>query len=152
MKNMIRLAVLLFITVATDAAHAQSSGSAEDAMAMVQRAVAYIKENGREKALAEFIGSNPKFKQGDLYIFVTSSTGTMLAHGTNPKLVGKDLIDLKDADGKLFVKSYIELANSKGKGWVDYKWPNPVDSTIQIKSTYIEKLDDMIVGCGIYKK
>lgn len=83
--------------------------------------------------------------------FVTDMSGKMQAHGTNPKLVGKDLISLKDADGKFFVKSYIELVKSKGSGWVDYKWINPSNSAIQTKSTYVEKVDDLIVGCGIYK-
>ena len=77
--------------------------------------------------------------------------GKTLAHGTNPKLIDKNMTELKDADGKYFVKEFIEVANTKGKGWIDYKWTNPATKAIEPKSTYIEKVGDVLVGCGIYK-
>ncbi len=43
------------------------------------------------------------------------------------------------------------VGNSKGSGWIDYKWPNPVTKAVEQKSTYVEKVDDVVVGCGIYK-
>ena len=86
-----------------------------------------------------------------MYIFVFDMSGKTLAHGSNPKLLGKNMTDLKDADGKYFVRSFIEVANTKGKGWIDYKWINPVSKAIEQKSSYIEKVGDVLVGCGIYK-
>lgn len=133
------------------AAVAADKGSAEEATALVKKAVAYLKANGKEKAFAEFSNPNGQFKDRDLYIVVNDMNGKNLAHGVNPKLIDKNLIDLKDVEGKYFVKGFIELAGSKGKGWVDYKWPNPVTKAIEQKSSYIEKVDDMIVLCGIYK-
>ena len=78
--------------------------------------------------------------------------GLTLAHGGNPKLVGKNLQDLKDADGKQFFLEFAEKARSGG-GWVDYKWTNPESKKIQAKSTYIVKVEgsDRYIGCGIYK-
>jgi signal transduction histidine kinase len=125
---------------------------ATDAVAMVKKAVSYIKEHGKDKALAEFNNPSGEFKKGDLYIFVSNTQGKMLAHGVNAKLVDKNLMDLKDSDGKPFVKEYTELANTKGSGWTDYKWVNPGTKVIELKSTYVQKVDDLIVGCGIYKK
>jgi len=125
---------------------------AADATAMVKKAVSYIKEHGKEKALAEVNNPAGMFKKGELYIFVTDVQGKMLAHGVNAKLIGKDLIDLKDSDGKFFVKEYIDVAKAKGSGWSDYKWVNPTTKAIELKSTYVEKVDDLVVGCGIYKK
>jgi signal transduction histidine kinase len=58
---------------------------------------------------------------------------------------------MKDQDDKPFIKSFIELANTKGSGWVDYKWVHPVTKAMAMKSTYIEKVDDIVIGCGIYK-
>ena len=78
--------------------------------------------------------------------------GKVLAHGQNPKMVGKDMIEMKDADGKEFVKERVEIAKTKGKGWQDYKFTNPQTKQIEPKSSYIEKYEDMIVGCGIYKQ
>jgi len=74
-----------------------------------------------------------------------------IAHGGNAKLVGKDMLGLKDADGKFFIKAFIETAKSKGNGWVDYKWVNPQTNKIENKSTYVQKVDDYFLGCGIYK-
>jgi len=45
----------------------------------------------------------------------------------------------------------VEVAKGKGKGWVEYKWPNPVNSAIESKASYVERVDDMLVGSGIYK-
>jgi cytochrome c len=59
---------------------------------------------------------------------------------------------MKDMDGKAYVKERIEIAQTKGKGWQDYKFTNPVSKKIEGKSAYIEKLDDLIIGCGVYKK
>lgn len=130
---------------------AADKGSADEATALTKKAIAYLKANGKEKAFAEFNNPNGQFKDRDLYVFVFDFNGKTLAHGTNPKLLDKTLLDLKDADGKLFVKEFVEVAKGKGKGWVDYKWPHPTTKAIEAKSTYVEKVDDMLVGCGIYK-
>jgi signal transduction histidine kinase len=130
---------------------AGEQGSAAEASALVKKAIAYIKANGREKAFAEFANPNGPFRDRDLYVTTVDTDGKMLAHGVNPKLVGKSLIELKDIDGKYFVKEYVDLAKAKGNGWVDFKWPNPITKVVQQKSMYVEKMDDLVIGCGIYK-
>ncbi|MDP3841119.1 MAG: methyl-accepting chemotaxis protein [Oxalobacteraceae bacterium] len=122
-----------------------------EAEQMVKRAVAYIRTNGKDKAFSEFSKPAAQFKDRDLYINVIDLHGNTKAHGENPKLIGRNLIDLKDADGKYFIKSFVQIAKNAGRGWVDYRWINPVTTVIESKSTYIEKLDDLVVGCGIYK-
>ena len=77
--------------------------------------------------------------------------GKELAHGSNKKMQGVDLIELKDTDGKPYIKERIELVKSKGKGWQDYKFVNPVTKQIEPKSMYFEKYEDVIVSCGVYK-
>lgn len=152
MKLMIKLAGAALVAIAMQGqAFASETGSAAEAMVLVKKAGDYLKANGKEKAFAEF--SNPKgtFKDRDLYIMVYDMNGVNRAHGANPKLIGKDLIELKDADGTYIVKSFVHTAKSKGKGWVDYKWPNPVSKAIESKSTYVEKYDDVLIGAGIYK-
>lgn len=152
MKKLFQAIVFgLFALTFNMAAVAADKGSAAEATALVKKAVAYMKANGKEKAFAEFSNPNGQFKDRDLYIAVNDMNGKMLAHGANPKLIDKNLIDLKDAEGKYFIKSFVDLAGSKGNGWVDYKWPNPVTKAIEQKSSYIEKVDDMVFICGIYK-
>lgn len=134
------------------AALSAEKGTAEEASAMVKKAITYLKANGKDKAFAEFSNvSNLQFHDRDLYLFVYDMNGINVAHGNNPKMVGKNLLEMKDGDGKPIIRSFIEVANSKGKGWVDYKWPNPVTKALEPKSSYIEKVDDLIIGCGIYK-
>jgi signal transduction histidine kinase len=127
-----------------------AAGNAADAKAMVEKGAAYLKANGKDKAFKEF-SEGTQFKKDDLYVFVIDMKGMTLAHGGNPKLVGKDMSGLKDADGKLFIKDMIDGATAKGSGWSDYKWTNPVTKKIDPKSTYFLKVDDVILGCGIYK-
>ncbi|MEC4722095.1 cache domain-containing protein [Noviherbaspirillum sp. CPCC 100848] len=146
----IKYAALAFAAFAIST-HAFADDAA-DATAIVKKAVAYIKDNGKDKAFAEFNNPTGAFTKGELYVFVSDMQGKMLSHGANSKLIGKNLIELKDADGKLFVKDYTDLAKTKGSGWVDYKWVNPNSKAIDKKSTYVEKADDVIVGAGIYKK
>jgi signal transduction histidine kinase len=132
-------------------ASAAERGTADEAVTLVKKAIAYIKTNGKEKAFAEFNNPNGQFKNRDLYIMVYDMQGNNKAHGANAKLIGKNLSEIKDADGKFIVKSFIDIASTKGSGWVDYKWPNPVSNAVEPKSTYVEKYEDILLGCGIYK-
>ena len=131
---------------------AEGRGTAAEATALVQRAAEYLKANGPAKSYAAFNDTAGQFKDRDLYVFVMDMNGKMLSHGANAKLIGKDLTNLKDSDDKLFIKTMLDVAKSKGKGWVDYKWPHPVTKAIEPKSTYVEKVDDLVIGCGIYKQ
>ncbi|MGQ9695845.1 MAG: cache domain-containing protein [Thermodesulfobacteriota bacterium] len=127
-------------------------GTKEEAEALVKKAISLIKSEGKEKAFAEINNPKGKFVDRDLYIFVYDLNGKCVAHGFNPKMIGKDLLEIKDADGRYFVKERIEIGKTKGKGWQDYKFTNPLSKKIELKSAYIEKIDDLIVGCGVYKR
>jgi cytochrome c len=147
---------ILFAVVAlalSQGAQAEERGSAAEASALVKKAVAYVKANGKDKAFAEFNNPKGQFVDRNLYIFVYDLKGTSLAigNGNSAKMVGKDLSDMRDADGTYIIKGLIAVANTKGSGWFDYKWPNPVTKAIEAKSSYVEKLDDIMIGCGTYK-
>jgi cytochrome c len=147
------VAVSLSILTMPLAALAAEKGTAEQAVAMTKKAIALIKSAGKEKAFAEFADpANAAFHDRDLYVYVYDLNGVTLAHGNNPKMVGKNLIDMKDSEGKAIIKGFIDTANSPaGKGWVEYKWPNPTTKAIEQKAGYVEKVDSLIVGSGIYK-
>ena len=94
---------------------------------------------------------NRDFHDGDLYPFVFTYQGVCLAHGAVPALVGKNLIGLKDPDGKYMVRIAIRLAR-RGGGWYYYKWPNPVTHEIQNKASFVKPLGkNTFVGVGIYR-
>ncbi len=132
---------------------ALAGGTANDAKTMVEKAVAFMKASGNEKAFAEFNNQKGKFVDRDLYIWVAdlNDNAKCLAHGATEKLIGKELIDFKDSDGKLFIREVVEVAKTKGNGWVDYKWTNPVNKQIEHKSVYLEKYNNLVVVCGFYK-
>ena len=125
----------------------------DDAKAMTEKAVAFLKANGKEKAFAEFNNPQGQFVKGELYVYVQSFEGVILAHGGNTKLIGQNHLDVKDPSGKLFVKEQLSLIKSKGSGWVDYVWTNPATKKVQPKKTWIMKVDgaDMWVGCGVFQ-
>ena len=127
------------------------AGNPDEATDLVKKAAQHLKTQGKEKALKEF--NNPKglFVKGDLYIFANDLNGITLAHGQNHKLIGANMAQLKDANGKLFIQEITETAKNKKSGWVDYKWINPANGKVLAKSTYCMLVDDMILGCGIYK-
>jgi signal transduction histidine kinase len=153
MRALFSAAVLgIGMLAAAPPASAADKATADEAVAMVKKAAAMIQSNGREKAFSAFADTaNPAFHDRDLYIYVYDLNGVALAHGINPKMVGKPLIGLKDNEGKSVVKEMVDLAKTKGKGWVDFKWPNPVTKAVESKSGYVEKVDNMLVGSGIYK-
>lgn len=122
-----------------------------DAIAIVEKGLSYMQKNGKDALIKEINNKNPDFIKGDIYLYVRAMDGTVLAHPINPKLIGKNLITLPDGNGKLFRKEIVELAQTKGKGWVDYRYNNPVTKEMEDKSTYIVRSGDVILEAGIYK-
>lgn len=153
MKKILLLVVAL-ITFTAGASFA--GGTLEEAKAFAEKAVAFYEANGQEKAFAEINDPKGKFVKGDLYVAVADFKGVTLAHGGNPKLIGKSMMEVKDASpaGKLFMAEMIELAKTKGAGWVDYMWTNPESKKIEPKSAYVirAKGKDMLFLCGAYGK
>jgi cytochrome c len=130
---------------------AEGGATEADATGMVKKGVAFIKANGADKGYAEVSNKSGQFKHQDLYLVVYGLDGTVLAHGANEKMVGKNLIELKDVDGKAFVRERVELGKAKASFWQDYKFTNPETKKIEPKAMYCERLDETVVCGGIYK-
>lgn len=125
----------------------------KDAIAMAERGAAVIKSKGKAEMMRLINAKDPSFVQGALYVDLRDvKTGIVLAHPYNPSIVGKDLTDVPDANGKKYRREIIELAAAKGKGWVDYQYKNPTTGKIEPKTTYILLVDDVVLEAGIYKK
>lgn len=124
----------------------------DEAQAMVRKAVDFYRKNGRERFLEECNDPQGEFRKKSLYAFAYDLGMTMQAHPVKPELVGQNLLDKKDwSGGKYFRKEIQALALSKGKGWVDYQYENPTTHKIQPKTTYVERVDDLIICAGAYK-
>jgi len=155
MKKHVKWMVAAMVATAglSNAALAADGGATkDDAVGMVKKGVAHVKSAGKDKAYTEFTDKgNATWRKDDLYLVVYGLDGTVHAHGANAKMVGKNLIELKDIDGKPFVKERVEMAKSQASFWQDYKFTNPENKKIEPKSMYCEKLDDTVVCGGIYK-
>jgi signal transduction histidine kinase len=145
------LAAFALIALAGGSAWAADRATAKEAEAMVKKAVAYIKANGKDKGYTEITNKSSAFHDRDLYVYVTRLDGINLAHGTNEKMVGKDTSEFKDLDGKEYVRERLELAKTKTSFWQDYKYSDPLTKKPEPKSAYCERLDDALVCGGIYK-
>ena len=145
------IAALVATAAFAGATGAGDGATKDEAVAMVKSAVTFIKEQGAEKAYPEITSKTGKFHDRDVYVVVYQLDGKVLAHGSNEKFVGKDLIDAQDVDGKLYVKERVELAAKQPSFWQDYKFVNPVDKKVEPKQMYCEKLDNTAVCAGIYK-
>ncbi len=148
-SSIIALASLLAFT---GAAHAQAKFATKDeAQAIVKKAAGHMKSAGNDKAFADFSQKGGTFTDRDLYVYVLDMNGKVAAHGSNEKLIGRDLIALKDVDGKPFVGEQIARAKSGQSGWTDYKWPHPMTKEIEAKTTYCEPSGNFVICAGVYK-
>jgi cytochrome c len=143
---------LLVLLALTSASAQPDHGSKAEAVAMVKRVQDTFKKDGAQATFKEVSDKSTKaFHDRDLYPFIYTLAGVCVAHGARPALIGKNLIDLKDQDGKYLVREMVKIAETTGSGWVDYKWPNPITNRIEDKSSYIERMGGYFVGVGIYK-
>ena len=150
--TLVRTAALALIA-STSLAFAQEKGSIEEAKALVEKGLAHIKTVGNDKAFADFTEKDGKWQNKDLYVFVVKADGTTVAHGANKGLLGKSLIELKDPDGKLFIKEMITVG-MKGSGIVEYSFTDPQTKKMAPKQSYVARIPGFegIIGVGAYKK
>ena len=102
-------------------------------------------------AVAEIGNAKGRYVSGELYVFAYDLTGTMIAHPINAKLVGKNLLDVPDAGGKMFRKEIIDSVKAKGSATVDYQYKNPQSGVIESKVSYCKQAADLAVCAGYYK-
>ena len=143
--QLLAAAVLLNVT----AAYAAGQATPEEAKAFAIKAAEYLKAVGPDKAFPEFDAKDGPWHDRDLYVTVLDSKGVMVAHGTNPGLIGKSMVELKDVDGKPFNKDILAVADT---GWVDFKWQNPLTKAVEQKTAYEVRVGDYIIGVGAYAK
>lgn len=148
----IRICLLAALAGAAPLVSAADVVTKPEAEAMVKKALAYLKANGREKTFAEIDKKDGQFVDRDLYLTVYGLDGVVRAHGANAKMIGKNLMELKDVDGKAFVKERVELAKKKVPFWQDYKFNNPVSGKIEPKTMYCVPEEDIIICGGVYLK
>lgn len=128
---------------------ADKYASKEEAQTMTEKAAELVKQDPTA-AFAKFQDKAGGFIDRDLYVFVVGKDGTFKAHGAKPALVGKNGMEIKDANGLDIIKEFIA---AKDASWVDYKWPDQTDGgKVKDKSSYIRHVGDYVLGVGYFKQ
>ncbi len=133
---------------------AGAGATREEVITKCQEAAKMIQDKGIEAAKAAIGDKKGPFVWKDTYVFLMDMDAKMLAHPIKPELIQRnDLLQVKDTAGKPLFLEFVEVANSKGKGWVNYMWPKPGQEKPAAKSSYIYRVPgtQYIVGAGIYK-
>lgn len=125
-------------------------GTAEEAMDMVARAQAYRAQVGREAFARGVTDAANRFFDRDMYIFALDAQGAYRAFGGKPEKVGSKVQDIPGVDGNALLSAIVAQAEHE-PGWVEYDIVNPATGAVQTKMSYVMKIDDLYVGCGIYK-
>jgi TRAP-type uncharacterized transport system substrate-binding protein len=130
---------------------AASYGTRDEAVAMVRRVQEKYKKEGLEPTLRAITAKTKEFHDRDLYTWVLDFDGKLLAHGGNPDLVGKNIYDMKDQNGKFFIREFVDQCRRIGRGWSDYRWVNQQKHVVEDKSSYTERMADYCIGSGVYR-
>ena len=125
-------------------------GSAEEAMDLVQRAVAYRQHTSKDAYLRDLTDATKGFFDRDMYVFALDENGRYVAFGGNPAKVGTRVQDIAGIDGQGLLDSIIGQADYE-PGWVEYDISNPTTGKVQAKMSFVQKMDGLYVGCGVYK-
>lgn len=145
----VSMMVVLFTVASFGFAFAASN--ADEAKGLVEKAAVYYQANGKEKAVAEFNNPKGEFVKGDLYIFAWDLNGISIANPYNQKQLGMNVLELPDVDGRFYRKEAMESIKKTGSAWSDYKYKNPKTGKVEMKTSYLKKVGDIIVACGAYK-
>jgi len=154
MKSFLKCVVAAFFVMAMAlAARAQERGTPADAKQMVEDALVHIKQVGPAQAFQDFMVPGGKWHKKDIYLLCIDLRGNMTCSGANKALVGKNMLDFTSADGQPLIKNMVDIAKTKGSGWVEDQWPHPQTGKMEAKRTYIAKIPsyDGLVGAGAYK-
>ena len=155
MKYLHLVAAVAWLCAAASVVAPASAGeyaTKDEAVALVKQAIARVAEVGMDEAKLEFMDHGGKFVDRDLYLIVIDRDGTRVAHGQNPKLVGKPYFDAVDVNGKEYGKEVEQIAAGPGKGWFSFMFKDPITGKILPKENYVEKAGEYTYLAGVYTR
>ena len=126
-------------------------GSAEEAVALVDRALAHRRRSAsRDSFLRDLTNPAQGFHDRDMYVFVLDRDGSYVAFGGNPAKIGTRVQDIAGIDGAGLLHAIFDQAEHE-PGWVEYNIANPTTGRVQTKMSFVQLVDDLALGCGVYK-
>ena len=140
-------AVILVLSTAASVLAAQF-GTAEEAKAMLEKAVAAVKED-KAKALDMFNKGEGGFKDRDLYVWCANASDGIIT-ATPYWNRGKQLRDIEGKHGAPFGEAIMQNAAEGTIKETTYWWPRPGSDEAFEKTTYYTKVGDQVCGVGYY--
>ncbi len=159
MRNLATITLIVVIVLILASSALAESATKDECVTKCKEAAQLITEKGLDAALPELNNKDGKFVWKDSYVFVMDFAGKHLTHPLRPELVGKNVVESK-VDGKFIVKEMIEVAKTKGEGWVEYMYAKPaelkkkeMERILSKKVTYIYRVpgQDIFVGAGVWE-
>jgi cytochrome c len=159
MKKIAAITLVIIIGIVPTSNALADSVAKEMCVAKVKEAVQLINEKGLDAAIAEINKKDGGFAWKDSYVFVVDFQGRTVANALFPDHVGRNQMGLKNKDGRMIIQEFIEIARTKGEGWVEYMWPKPeemqkpMDQRISSKkASYVLRVPgkDMFVVAGVH--
>ena len=125
-------------------------GSAEEASGLVEQALAHRRRTSKDAFLRDLTDPSKSFFDRDMYVFVLDNSGRYVSFGGNPAKVGTRVQDVAGIDGDALLAAIVNQAKLE-PGWVEYDITNPITGKVQTKMSYVQEIDGLYVGCGVYK-
>lgn len=147
MKNLFRISI--FLLMSSIWVFGSTEQNVKD---LINHGAKLCEEKGIDACISAFNDKNGDFVKDSLYVFAINYEGETLAHGGNPEIVGKNLYKMKARDGTMIFQEFINIAKTKGEGWVDYMWSDPITHKNRSKSSFIKSVgNNILIGAGFYK-
>ena len=124
-------------------------GTADEAVAMVHKALQLRQQLGWDAFVRSLTDPAQGFHDRDMYVFALDRHGAYVAFGGNPAKLGARVQDIPGIDGQGLFNAIVSQAERE-PGWVEYDIANPATGAVQTKMSYVVKVDDLYVGCGVY--
>ena len=125
-------------------------GTAGEAIVLVDKARAAFERLPRDAFLAHLTDAASGFHDRDMYVFALDATGRYVAFGGNPAKVGTRVQDIPGVQGDALLAAIVRQADV-APGWAEYDITNPATQAVQTKMSYVMRLGDVYLGCGVYK-
>ena len=137
-------------TTAWAASPCARPGTPLEAKALAEKAAAHLAVVGPGKAFNDFMTHGDDYMPCDLYVLVFDQKGQMWVNGRFPGMIGSNIADAADSNGRRFLLDAMRRAANEGSAWVEYQWYNPCTGTAMPKSTHIVRAGQFFVGVGAY--
>jgi len=152
---------LVIITGIVFTSNALADNTAKEmCVAKVKEAVQLINEKGLDAAIAVINRKDGGFAWKDSYVFVVDFQGKTIANPLFPNHVGMNQLGLTNKDGVMIFQEFIEIAKTKGEGWLEYMWPKPEEMqkpkdqrVSSKKASYVLRVpgQDMFAVAGVHE-